>query len=217
MHLLPEDSLPDVAEALDRSVRTPLEALRIILEDLAAGTTDHSALPGAVDSLCRVRRGVEAIEDYFHPAPPMPLTCTVREIAHGVRDWLPEHLSSHLLVALDTGAGELFVDGPMLVKCLAHLAANSIEASSSPVLLRVQKAGGGFTFSVVGHGHSSFSFKEAVQPFRTNKRGHVGLGLTLATRDVARLGGELTVRTGASRAIHFEVSVPVREHHVEAA
>lgn len=217
MQPFPEESSTRVAQALGRSVRTPLEALRIILEDLEAGTADATALPAAVDTLRRVRRGVESIEEFFTTRAPRPIRCTIREIAHGVRDYLPEHLRTNLLIAIDTEPRELFVDGPMLVKSLAHLAANAIEASQSPVLLRVQESETGFAFSVVGHSECEFSYRRAVEPFQTNKRGHVGLGLTLATRDIGLLGGELVVRTGPSQATRFEVLLPAECTTAEAA
>ncbi len=217
MQRLPEQPKPNIANALGRSVRTPLEALRIILEDLTAGTSDSSVLPAAIETLQRVRRSVESVEDYFDAKAPEPLHCTVREIAHGVRNYLPEEQRSRLLIALDAGSEELFIDGPMLVKSLANIASNSIEASSSPVLLRVGHQEGGFSFSIVGHSLKEFNLDDAIEPFATEKRGHVGLGLTVAARNFKRLGGELFVRTGPSRATRFEVFIPNTLASVEAA
>ena len=217
MQLLPEQSHPNVANALGRSVRTPLEALRIILEDLNAGTSDTSVLPAAIETLQRVRRSVESVEEYFRAERPEPLICTVREVAHGVRNYLSEEQRSSLLIALDANTDVLFVDSTMLVKSLANIAENCIEASAHPVLLRVQRQDAGFTFTIVGRSVKEFNFEEALEPFITEKRGHVGLGLTIAARNLERLGGELIVRTGSSRATRFEVFVPQCKSKVEAA
>jgi len=217
MQLLPQQPQSHIANALGRSVRTPLEALRIIIEDLVAGTADCSVLPAAIDTLQRVRRNVESVEEFFRMENPEPLLCTVREIAHGVRHYLPEEQRSRLLIALDANTDELFVDGPMLIKSLASIASNAIEASANPVLLRVQKQDKGFAFSIVGHSLEQFDFTDALQPFITEKRGHVGLGLTLAARTFELLGGELLVRTGASRATRFEAYIPNSLAKVEAA
>ena len=217
MQLLPDKTQVQVAQALFRGVRTPLEALRIILEDLEAGTADHSVLPGIIDALQRVRRNVESVEQYFRPTEDRTMSVSVREIAYGVRDQLAETQRSSLLIALDANDDRLSVDAPILIRSLARLAANSIECSHNPVLLRVQRSDGGFNFSIVGHGQRAFNYFEAAQAFASTKHGHVGLGLTLAIRDIRQLGGDLEIRTGSSFSTRFEVSIPQGSKEVEAA
>ncbi|MFT5284040.1 MAG: signal transduction histidine kinase [Planctomycetota bacterium] len=217
MQLLPEQPQPQVADALFRGVRTPLEALRIILEDLEAGTADHSVLPATIETLQRVRRNVESIEEYFQANVPHTMTCSVREIAYGVRNYLSSDQRVSLLIALDASDDEIRVDASMLIRSLAHLASNAIECSENPVLLRVQRNETGFSFSLVGHGQSLFNVADAAEPFASTKLGHVGLGLTLAIRDIQRLGGELQVRTGSAVSTRFVVQVPDSLSEVEAA
>lgn len=186
----------DLASALARSVRTPVEALRIVLEDVERGSASSRAVPAAVDALARLSHSVRAIEDYFLPRAGAALACSLPEIVGGVRGSLPQTFRERLEVEVDGAPDKLFVDGPTLVKCLVRLVENALEAQPEAAVLRISCAGTGekgacCTFTVIDQGEAPFDFDLAVEPFQSTRRGHVGLGLTLAARDIARMGGEL--------------------------
>jgi signal transduction histidine kinase len=228
VRLTPGQPAPDLAAALGRSVRTPVEAIRIILEDLTRGTTDGDAMPAAIDTLARVRSTVQAIEDFYQPTSTYAMRCTLGEVTGGVRGSLSEAHRSRLMVALDAAPATLLIDGPLLVKSLVRLIDNALEADSAGVMLHVTGAvapgsrpnfprASSCTFSVVGRGGEPFDFDDMVRPFHSNKRGHVGLGLTLAARDVERLGGRLSLETSVSGATRFTFELDCAGKAMEAA
>ena len=206
----PDSSVPNAIEgalaaALAAAVCTPVDALRIVLEDIARGTTSGSALPTAADSLERVSRNVRAIENYYLPIGCQPLRCTLPEIMGGVRSSLASVPEERLALSLDPALDpelQLLVDGPLLIASLVRLIDNGLEACDGSVTLHMSGPANPLkpesriahvcTFTIDDDGSTPFDFRDMVRPFRSRKRGHVGLGMTLADRDITRLGGLLT-------------------------
>ena len=207
---------------MGRSVRTPVEALRIILEDVTRGSASDRAVDAAISTLGRVRKNVQAIEDYYQPASSRALRCTVGEIIGGVRGGLVESDAVRLLVAVDETHSELVVDGPLLVKSLVRLVENAMEAGSGAVMLHVDgprpDEGRAYcAFSVVSRGAEPFDLEDMARPFRSDKRGHLGLGLTLAARDATRMGGKLALESGRDGMTRFAIELDETCIAVEAA
>jgi signal transduction histidine kinase len=209
-----------LAAALGRSVRTPVEALRIVLEDVARGTAGDGALDAAIETLVRLRRTVQAVEDYYRPATTRPLRCTPGEIIGDVRRSLTGPARSRLLVAVESAPAGLVVDGPLLVRSIVRLVENALEAGSGPVMLHVsgpRSADTACSFSIVGRGSEPFDLGEMSRPFRSERRGQLGLGLTLALRDVERIGGHLSVDAHPDGTTRFRVELDRACAAVEAA
>ena len=69
---------------------------------------------------------------------------------------------------------------------------------ASRVLFRVrQSADGTVTFNVTDGGTTDFDDTLALEAFHTDKPAHLGLGLNLASRDIARLGGQFEIQRTA--------------------
>ena len=215
MHLAPHDSDKELALALGRGIRTPVEALRIVLEDLESGTTSLDAMPGASDLLGRVQKSVLEIEEFCRPAQIESMTCTAAEIVGGVRNAFEQRDRMRLMIAVETPDQAIDTDETLLVRSLVRLVENGLEASAGVVMLHVSTTEGGLAFAVVDHGPGGLDLARDKEPFHTTKRGRVGLGLTLAARDIARLGGRLVAesRPGSTR---FLVAVD-NSHKIEEA
>jgi signal transduction histidine kinase len=85
----------------------------------------------------------------------------------------------------------------LAIRCLVE---NAAEAASGAVRIETARSGDGVEVRVSdrGPGLSEAARSAALQPFRTTKPGHVGLGLNIADRIARRYGGALTLRSAPS-------------------
>jgi len=206
-----EPSGPDLARAIERSLRTPVDALRASLKAIADGAGGDALRSGWVEELGRVAKSLTALIEYAEPPEPMPLRCSAEEIAGAARDALPTEVRDRVWLARDDERQELYADAPLVVKCLLRLLENAAEAGSYATLLRVHADGETATFTVVSRGsRGRFDLGWALEPFHTNKANHIGLGLTLARRDVEVLGGVLELEQTERGDTRATVRLPVR-------
>ena len=216
MNTVPRAELTD--EALGRALRSsldvPLSALRASLESLARelGADPRSAdVDQALGQVSRAGRVVSDLAEYASHPVPMPLWCSVDEILYTARHRLSRADRERVSVANSLGRRRLFVDGPLLSRALERLLRNAIEASESPALITARRAGRGegqALFAVFNEGRGVDLDPDAVVPFHTTKKNHIGLGLTLAVRDVELLGGSLSLVRTPGGEIAATVSLP---------
>lgn len=182
--------------AVTRALQVPLRALRAYLESLAESFDEDDArgdqTAGALQEVKRLERSVRLLVEYEEEPRVMPLRCTVDEIARSARASLPERDRERVWIAHEARDRQLHVDGPLLIRCLTRLMENALQAGSDRVLLRIRREADGTVFSVVDRApDSGFDLSRAGQPFRSSRLGQMGLGLTLALRDVELMGGSL--------------------------
>jgi len=182
-------------------MQTPLQALQAALESVEAGqVTDDdrdAVLNCALDELRKLRRNVDALVEYTAPPTPVPMRCRVGEILLTVREQIGHDLRSRLLVACDDHAPELMIDGPLLVRSLRRIVENALEAGSDQVLFASRDGAAGRTFAVMNNCSSqTLDPRDGATGFTSTKTDHIGLGLTLAMRDLELMGGSVTVRRG---------------------
>lgn len=203
----------ELSEAVLRALHRPLEALRACLESLSdelspadpRGAVAHSA-EQEVERL--VRRG-RLLTEYLGAPRPRPLRCSIDEVVYAARRFLPAELQSRTWLALDAGDHHFVVDGPLLSHALAHLIENGFEAGSERVLVRGRREGGEIELAVVDRaGDGELDLGRALQPFHTTKHGRLGLGLTLAARDVGALSGTLRLEESPNGETCFRIRVP---------
>ncbi|MEM7309972.1 MAG: hypothetical protein AAF682_25075 [Planctomycetota bacterium] len=187
-----------LSEALLDGLNVPLSALRASLESLAAGLPREDprsgTIAGALAEVSKVGRSVQDLAAYAAPPHPRPLRCTVEEIVYSARHQLPKKDRERVLIARVDRGGTLFVDGPLLARCLHRLVENAVEASTGYVLMNVREDDDATLFTTVNRDlHTQLDLEWAQAPFQTDKPRHLGLGLALAKRDIELLGGTLVL------------------------
>lgn len=192
----PAPTDPSLGKALIEGLNLPLSALRASLESLArdldSGDPRTRTVAGALAEVGRVGRTVRDLADYSEPPTLRPLRCTAEEIVYSARHRLPRGLRDRVLVARMEPRIELDVDGPLLAQALTRLVENALEAASGRILVNVKSEGDAIVFTTVNHrSRGGIDWEWAQTPFQTDKPDHLGLGLTIARRDIALLGGVL--------------------------
>ena len=188
-------------------LNVPLSALRASLEALATDFKDEdpraSTLSFALDEVSKVGRAVEDLADYSAPPTPMPLRCTVEEIVHGARRHLSKQDRKRVIVARIGPEETLVIDGPLFARTLCRLLSNAVESGTGTVLVYVRREGEDTLFTTVNRDvHAELDLEWAQSPFHTDKPHHLGLGLALARRDIALMGGSLVLtRTPRGEAV----------------
>ncbi len=188
----------ELGAALSQGLDLPLSALRASMESLCAtlgrNGDDRALVDGVLEEFDRLGRNVRVLMELASPPVPQPLRCTAAEIALSARHGLPVALRARVTLArMDDGAA-FEVDGPLLARVLHRLIENSLEAGSEQVLLIVRPEGQRWCFSVVDDAAVPFDADWAVSAFHSTKHNHLGLGLALAKRDLALIGGTLEFR-----------------------
>jgi light-regulated signal transduction histidine kinase (bacteriophytochrome) len=109
-------------------------------------------------------------------------------------------------------------DAYMLETALGHVLQNALEAIAGPgsvevaVSLAPNSRGGTARIRVsdTGCGMPAHHVSQAIQPFFSTKKGHDGLGLTVAARYVELHGGSLRIRSREGAGTEAEIVLPLR-------
>jgi K+-sensing histidine kinase KdpD len=207
----------DLGLAMSRILRNPLAGLRASMESLvgelgedATDASPETTLKSALDQVTQLSRDVEALVDFAAPRPLAPLQCTLEEIVQAALCTLPGGLRARVRVARPEAPKSVLVDGPVLATCLGHLLESALEASSGDdwVLLQVRDEDGATLFAIVEGGDASLLHPGSGHQDST-RRAHLGLGVSVAVRDIDRMGAHLllgTTERGCSRVV---VRLPV--------
>jgi K+-sensing histidine kinase KdpD len=201
----------DLGLAMSRILRNPLAGLRASMETLAgeldeaqAAADSQFTLKAALDQVTRLSRDVEALVDYAAPRPIAPLRCTLEEILQAALATLPGELRARVRVARSEASHPLHVDGPVLATCLGHLLESALEYSAGDewVLFQAREENGATVFAIVDGGNASLLHPGELHD--STRRAHLGLGVSLAVRDIDRMGAGLELETterGCSRVV----------------
>jgi signal transduction histidine kinase len=210
-----------VVVRVDREYRQRLETAVRICQMLAHRLNNSVGGIGGVAQLMRRRLGGEAgpLNDYVAMILSEVTRCAavtedLRRLwerptgRHGplaIDELLSEALPHGAQAAIDVRASCLAIqgDGPMLRSAISGLVANSIEAGASRVSLEAcREPNGCITISVEddGEGFSARALQTLGEPVSSARRGHGGLGLTLALLAADDHGGHLEVAPGSRGA-----------------
>ncbi len=207
---LPADN-GEVGAALLHALDLPLNALRASMEALLAeleGKAAGRTLPHVLNEVRLLERNVRDLIAFTTPSTPSPLRCTLDEITQSAREELPSSLRGRVVQARHDHGARLFVDGPMVSRCLRRLIENALEAGSQNVLLISKRDREGASFTVVDTAPEFLEADWALQAFRSKRSNHLGLGLPLVQRDVSIMGGDLTMTVTPFGSTCIEVRVP---------
>ena len=134
-------------------------------------------------------------------------------VAKGVAAQLGQH---HPVTLVEIEPIEIAASRGALEQVLLHLVQNAIDASaaSSPVFVRVGKAGTHGEIEVLDSGHGmspEFVRTRLFKPFDSTKSGGFGIGAYEARELVRAMGGRLEVESRESLGTRFVIRVPLSE------
>lgn len=211
----PSRARPDataLGHSMHRLLKCPLSALRASIESLAAelGSDDPHGrlLEGALSQVTRLARDVQALVDYATPRPVAPLACSLDEIARCALRMLPHESRGRVDYAHPKTRSWLEVDGPLLTQCLEHLLQAALEAGPGPLLLQARREPQRALFVLVREDRAG-SFEPQTADLDAAGGTSRDVGLALARRDIARLGGALHVLHTARGVTCVTVEVPL--------
>ncbi len=184
-----------VAEVLDRCLREPLAALRATLDAFARhhvgdgdGRDGSSIANAALERVVELGRTVQDLHDFAAPPPLHPMRCSIDEIVHDALDEFGPEQRPSIMTALDEPRARLFVDGPVLSRCLAHLIAEGLRGEGE-CLLHARRRGEGMQFVIV----QTLPANSRTAENTGDRTG--SLGLINARRDLDRMNGRITLHT----------------------
>jgi signal transduction histidine kinase len=216
----------DIVATVTHELRTPVTSMRGSLETLLS--RGAALQPGEWEELIRIaNRGaqrMQALVDELLEVPrlysgerhvsiePVQLEPLIAELRNG--------LDGRVELQLDPAVAEVSTDRAALRQILALLIDNALKFSppDSPVTVRVTEAEDGVDISVedqgpgVPLGEEERIFEPFYQADRssTRKKGGVGLGLHLASKMAAMVGGRLALDRDRENGAAFVLSLPTR-------
>jgi signal transduction histidine kinase len=136
---------------------------------------------------------------------------------------------NRIALRVDAAAGRAFTDGGKLALCVSAVLANAVKFTSDGLIAvsaeRSVRAGGDWlTISVsdTGCGIAADDLSRVFMPFTqidgtaTRAKGGMGLGLAVAQRMAAAIGGEVTAESLIGKGSTFTVAAPMRLTHAAA-
>ena len=205
---------------VSHQLRTPLAALRLRLDLLAADADEATAaeLAGAQGEIARLSRLVDGLlavaraESAVTVPVPVPVADVVRD---RVAAWIP--VAEERAVGLSASApGQLYASlgEGHLEQILDNLIANALDAVPAGGHVRVRARPGGLGAQVVvaddGPGMSRAQQEAAFRRFASNTSGGTGLGLAIVHRLVTSNGGsaELSDTQGGGLTVTLDLPAP---------
>lgn len=212
-------SRPDLfAQSAPRSQSSPaltLVALRSAVDslsrDLSQARAAHPELARALRDAQRLGHGLDDLIELESAPRPRALACTLSDVLYQARLAFAKRERARLLLAREACERRVSLDGPLLAKALARLIANALESSSEPVLVHARCQGHWATLAILDQSAApGLSLRAPPEPFRSTKPGRMGLGLHLAWRSIAALGGALSVQPRSAGGTRVWLSIPLQ-------
>ncbi len=204
--------LSELALGVAHEIKNPLNGVMGFAELLVRGPEGDNARRYAG----RIRSGLRQVDDIVKSllafARPELRQATVAAVgAVAAAAALEAGLPAERLVV--RGAIEALVESPALQRVLSVLFRNAIEARADDVSvgIDVQRRGGRVELIVEddGPGVSAELGTKVLEPFVSSKARGTGLGLPLAARVLAFLGGELALMNPGEAGARFRIRMPV--------
>ena len=201
-----------VGHALENGLDLPAAALRATMESLArdldGDTASQRVLDGALAEVDRLLRNVEQLVEYVTDTPTQPMRCTVSELAKSARFSVPGSMRPRVILAIEDTGSRVSIDGPLLSHTLNKLLQNALEAGGGDVLLAVREEANEVVFHIIGDAGGNFDTSWSLEAFHSTRPNQLGLGLAIAQRDTARMGGTLVLKRTPLGNAHAAVTVP---------
>jgi len=202
------ETAPFERSALERfvehEIRTPLAALRARLESLARGLAGDESVKPAVSrvlaELARIQDNVDTVCELAVPHTPDPLRCSLEEIARSSLQQLPCESRRRVRLAKDSAPRALVVDGHHLSHALAHLLRGALREGPDEILLH----------TLEDEEFAYFVISCEVAPRTTSARQTADIRLSLAKREIERMGGLIDDQRSSQRIRSVSVRFPLQ-------
>lgn len=211
---------PPLADCMHRVLADPLAALRAsmeaLIQDLGAEAPHGPRLEGALDQITRLAGDVQSLVELAEPRVLAPLSCSLDELARSAVARLRPHQRARVRYAHPSASPRMWVDGPTLTGAIASLLAEALEISRGEVLLRSRQHGGRSAFVIV---HATRARAQERDLRMRPDAAARAVRLAVARRDIARMGGAVTMLGEERRASCVCIELPDRadEQHEERA
>lgn len=202
------DAIRTLASGFAHELRNPLNGARLHLawldRSLPGKTPDAAEAITTIDGeIGRLTRLTSDFLDYAEPRPVRRVPTAVQRIVEtaialaGERVEV-EPIADHL---------EVLGDEALLVRALANLVANAVEAARSRVTVRALGEADEVRIEVEDDGPGLVAPDRVYEPFYTTKSRGTGLGLSVVHRIVGDHGGSIRGTSGAGRTL-FQMRIP---------
>jgi signal transduction histidine kinase len=205
--------LADVSHQL----RTPLAALRLRMELLAAETTaDPGEFDGALDELARLARlvdGLLAVARAENVTEPPEQVVVTRLLAERVDAWQPVAAERNVDLSHETNGQVMALAVPgHLEQVIDNLIDNALTATPPDGHVRLAARASGhrshITVTDDGPGMSAEAMKGAFRRFRTSGGDGTGLGLAIVHRLVTADGGNIELHETPGGGLTITLDLP---------
>ncbi|MFE9882978.1 sensor histidine kinase [Streptomyces sp. NPDC005784] len=205
---------------VSHQLRTPLAALRLRLDVLAAGADDSTAaeLAGAQEEISRLSRLVDGLLAVARAEQATPSATAVRVdevVAERVAAWTPVAEERGVRLSADSGGTALTVasGNGHLEQILDNLIANAVEAVPHGGHIVLDHRAAGATAAVRvrddGPGMAADAKATAFRRFGSHKAGGTGLGLAVVHRLVTVNGGGVRLEDTPGGGLTVVLDLPL--------
>ena len=201
----------DLHRSLRDGIQTPLSALQATLEALALETPESDprcgVLHNAARSVERISRRAQTLADYTLETAPVPMHCSLGELARGAHGATPSELRRSVRLAVEDPHERMFVDGPLCSRLLSYLLHACAEFRDE-ALFHVCREDDLALFTVVCVPVPAGAARAC--PRALDAREHVNdLMLLVAERELARMGGRIEHVRSTTGAQRVSVRLPL--------
>ncbi|WP_063775107.1 sensor histidine kinase [Streptacidiphilus anmyonensis] len=205
---------------VSHQLRTPLTALRLRLDLLAADVEDDVAveLAGAQEEIARLSRMVDGLLAVARAENSVPRATSVRldrVVADRIAAWEPVAEEREVRFTASGPVGVTASMGPGdLEQALDNLFANALEAAPAGGQVEIRTSrdaeGGAVELAVVDHGPGmdASARERAFRRFDTGRESGTGLGLAIVHRLVTANGGRATLEETPGGGLTVRLSLP---------
>jgi signal transduction histidine kinase len=203
---------------VSHQLRTPLAALRLRLDVLAADSDEEMAaeLAGAQDEIARLSRLVNGLLEVARAenvtAAPVYLAVD-RVVRSRVAAWRPAAEEREVALTEDVEPVAVRMADGQLEQVFDNLIANALDALPAGGTIRIMTAADGdrakITVADDGPGMTSKQQKHAFRRFSTGAGGGTGLGLAIVDRLVAAAGGSAALSDTPGGGLTVTIDLPL--------
>jgi signal transduction histidine kinase len=207
----------DLSHWLGNNLFSISSAIDDLLDDQSLGDDQRQILEGVLDDVAQVTRAIHKLRQ-LGKRPQLELTPVAPAELIGLAVAAVSARSAGDLQLRQTACDTLpavLADRQLITNVLCSLLDNAAEASEpgATVTISAEISQGGqyieFTVADQGRGIPEWLRERIFAPYHTTKPGHLGLGLTLARRDVALHGGTISLGPGGQGGAVLTMQLPV--------
>ncbi|MEN3058929.1 MAG: ATP-binding protein [Candidatus Methanosuratincola petrocarbonis] len=217
-------AIGETALMVGHDLRNPLQvivnlaySMRESVRSSGIDEAERARIEKSLDTLVNqtdyMNKIVSDLTDYSRPVEPkverIDLTDFLEKLVGDAK--IPRRI--RVSIAVEEGAGEIRSDPSMLRRALTNLITNAVQAMPGEGCLSIaarptREGGTAITVSDTGIGIPPEIKARLFQPFLTGKPKGMGLGLSVVSRFVELLGGEVSCESEVGKGSSFTIGLP---------